>query len=140
MSDFDAAIAFVIAQEGGYVNDPRDPGGETKFGISKRAYPTLDIANLTVDDAKAIYKRDYWDALNLDSRPQGEALAILDTAVNCGIGRAQTFIKAAGTGSEFVVHLLSERLVVYSSFSAWPTYGHGWTNRIIRCAMAAANA
>jgi lysozyme family protein len=136
VNDFDACISFVITQEGGYVNDPADPGGETKFGISKRAYPAVDIAALTVDEAKAIYRRDYWDALDLDSRPYGEALAILDTAVNCGLARAKVYIATAKPGPEFAIHLLTERLYAYASFSAWPTYGHGWTARILRCAVA----
>lgn len=52
-------IARVIEREGGYVNDPDDPGGETKYGISKRSYPTLDIKNLTVEQASDIYMRDF---------------------------------------------------------------------------------
>ncbi|OXE36892.1 MAG: hypothetical protein CGW95_04725, partial [Phenylobacterium zucineum] len=54
---FDQAFEVLIGHEGGYTNNPQDPGGETKFGISKRAYPDQDIANLTLDAAKAIYKR-----------------------------------------------------------------------------------
>ena len=137
MNDFDACIAFVLTQEGGYVNDPNDPGGETKFGISKRAYPDEDIANLTIDRAKELYRRDYWDALGLDSRPYGEALAILDTAVNCGISRAKVFMATARPGPDFAIHLLTERLFAYAAFKAWPNYGHGWTARILRCAVAA---
>ena len=57
---FDDAFEALMAHEGGYANDPRDPGGETKYGISKRAYPAVDIRNLTLEAAKAIYKRDYW--------------------------------------------------------------------------------
>lgn len=60
MAKFEDAIDLVLENEGGYVNDPQDPGGETKYGISERAYPSLDIKNLTVDQAKAIYKRDFW--------------------------------------------------------------------------------
>lgn len=59
--NFEKAVAFVLRHEGGYTNDNRDPGGETKFGISKRAYPSLDIKNLTEEQAKVIYRRDYWD-------------------------------------------------------------------------------
>jgi len=60
MADFYQAIPITLANEGGYVNDPNDPGGETKYGISKRRYPNLDIKNLTVADATAIYLRDFW--------------------------------------------------------------------------------
>lgn len=82
MSDFDAAIGVVLGNEGGYVCDPADPGGETKYGISKRAYPELDIKNLTLDQAKDIYRRDFWRfsaVLNQDV-----ATKLLDMAVNFG--------------------------------------------------------
>lgn len=60
MADFNFAITIVIRNEGGYVNNPADPGGETKYGISKRSYPSVDIKNLTVDQAEDIYRRDFW--------------------------------------------------------------------------------
>ena len=60
---FDRIIEFTLQEEGGYVNNPADPGGMTKYGISKRSYPNLDIANLTIDQAKAIYERDFWNQL-----------------------------------------------------------------------------
>jgi len=63
---FQMAIDFVLPREGGYVNDPSDLGGETNFGISKRKYPTLNIKDLTMVDAIAIYRRDYWDRNSLD--------------------------------------------------------------------------
>ncbi len=59
--NFEKAMTFIFKWEGGYVNDGNDPGGETNFGISKRAYPNLDIKNLTKDEAKQIYYRDYWE-------------------------------------------------------------------------------
>ena len=68
---FDQCFDKLIAHEGGYVNDARDPGGETKYGISKRAYPQVDIKALTLDAAKEIYKRDYWDAMGIDQLPPG---------------------------------------------------------------------
>lgn len=60
MALFEDAIPTVIENEGGYVNNPADPGGETRYGISKRAYPNVDITNLTLDEAEAIYRRDFW--------------------------------------------------------------------------------
>ena len=56
MNNFDSAFTIILGSEGGYVNDPRDSGGETKYGIAKKFYPNLDIKNLTVEQAKAIYK------------------------------------------------------------------------------------
>ena len=60
MADFYQAIQIVLKNEGGYSNDPADPGGETNFGISKASYPNVDIRNLTVAEATAIYLQDYW--------------------------------------------------------------------------------
>jgi len=82
---FDRAFKAALGYEGGYVNDPKDPGGETKFGISKRAYPHLDIAALTLAEAKQIYYRDYWKTLNLQKVSSAViADEIFDTAVNMG--------------------------------------------------------
>lgn len=87
--NFDYAIQLVLKHEGGYVNDPHDPGGETKYGISKRSYPKVDIANLTVDQAKAIYKRDFWDPHFFDDiEDQKIATKIFDFTVNMGASRA----------------------------------------------------
>lgn len=60
MAEFNLAIPTVLENEGGYIFDKFDPGGETKFGISKRSYPALDIKNLTVEEATAIYLKDFW--------------------------------------------------------------------------------
>ena len=89
MANFDKAIDEVLVNEGGYINDPSDKGGETKFGISKRAYPNVDIKNLTTGEAKAIYKKDYWDKIKGDDiKSDLTAYEIFDTAVNMGIRTA----------------------------------------------------
>lgn len=96
MADFDLAIPTVLRHEGGYCNDCNDAGGETNFGISKRSYPDLDIACLTLDDAKAIYRRDFWDALCLDEiTDQAVATKLFDTAVLIGRSRAVKFLQRA---------------------------------------------
>src|SRR5690348_4888364 len=95
MSDFAAAVAFVLAREGGYVRDPADPGGETNYGISKRQYPSLDIPHLTRDQAISLYERDYWIPCNCDALDQGPALAVFDTAVNLGVAPATSMWDAA---------------------------------------------
>ena len=90
------AFDRLIQAEGGYVNDPLDRGGETKFGISKKAYPELDIANLSLEDARAIYKRDYWDKLRLDELQHPEiAEKIFDMAVNMGCAAAVLILQRA---------------------------------------------
>lgn len=91
MADFDAAIIKTIAHEGGarYTETPGDAGGATKYGISKRAYPQLDIANLNETQARDIYRADYWNAVHGDEiAAQGVAENLFDTAVNMGTGRA----------------------------------------------------
>lgn len=79
---FAAALELLLHFEGGYVNDPNDAGGETKYGISKRAYPNLDIASLTKSDAAEIYLRDYWDACRCSEMPEPLSLSVFDYAVN----------------------------------------------------------
>ncbi len=82
---FDLIIGMVLKHEGGYVNDPVDPGGETKYGISKRSYPFLDIKNLTLEQAKEIYYNEWYRALGLN-KVESDAVAqkILDLCVNVG--------------------------------------------------------
>jgi lysozyme family protein len=84
-ADFSRAIPFVLRHEGGYVNDPSDSGGETNFGISKASYPDLDIANLTVEQATAIYASDYWNGYG-EIDDQLLATKVFDMAVNAGPG------------------------------------------------------
>ena len=93
--NWEAAIAFVLAREGGYSNDPQDPGGETNFGISKKAYPNLDIKNLTVDQAKAIYQKDYWQVCKCDELASPFDMATFDCAVNQGTGKAIRLLQIA---------------------------------------------
>lgn len=90
------AVEVVLAHEGGYVNDPRDPGGETKWGISRRSYPELDIANLTREDAIAIYYRDFYAKYGY-GRLNDEAAAtkIFDMAVNMGPATAHRLLQEA---------------------------------------------
>lgn len=89
MAAFEVALGKVLQHEGGYVNDPKDPGGETKYGISKRQYPDLDIRNLDTQAAGRIYRRDYWEKIRGDDiKPQGVAENLFDFAVNAGVPRA----------------------------------------------------
>jgi hypothetical protein len=93
---FEFLVAIILKHEGGYVNDPSDPGGETNFGISKRAYPNIDIKNLTREQAKEIYKRDYYDRLGVGELSDLRlAYHYFDMGVNAGVGRAkQLMVKA----------------------------------------------
>ena len=84
MKNFNEIIEKVLEHEGGYVNDPTDLGGETKYGITKRFYPDVDIKNLTTEQAKEIYKKDYWDKNKVESLPQNLWHIYFDMCVNMG--------------------------------------------------------
>ena len=147
LDTFDVAVELILKHEGGYVNDPRDNGGETNFGISKRAYPHLDIRNLTREQAIAIYKRDYWDKCRCDEMPSGLALSVFDMAVNAGNNRAirilqyvlgvavdgiigsKTLEAASKSNDTDIYEYANQRLEFYQSLKTWPTFGRGWTRR-----------
>ena len=88
MSDFKTAILLTLVHEGGYVNNPDDPGGETNMGISKRQFPDLDIKNLTQDQAVEIYREGYWKELYSQIESQIIANKLFDLGVLFGVGTA----------------------------------------------------
>ena len=93
---FRHAVEFVLKHEGGYVNDPQDPGGETKYGISKRSYPQRDIRNLTREQAIEIYRQDWWDRYGYDRiRSLDVAAKVFDLAVNMGAPAAHRCLQRA---------------------------------------------
>ena len=98
MSKFDDIIEVVLEHEGGYVNDPKDPGGETNFGIAKRSHPDVDIKNLTKEGAKEIYKEVYWDKNKVESLPEELWHIYFDMCVNQGKSRAVKIIQRAVNG------------------------------------------
>ena len=131
-----------LRQDGGYTNDPQDPGGETKWGISKRANPDLDIANLSLGDAIMRYKIKYWDVfktfktapLDLDKADMAYAVAVFDTGVNCGVNRTHEWHKVAVKSKDPVRTLLGLRDFHYTNLKAGnPSLGKyykGWINRL----------
>lgn len=147
---FDQVFDKLINHEGGYVFNPHDPGGETKFGISKRSYPALDIASLTLADAKTIYRRDFWDRAQCDKLHPDLAFDLFDGAVNSGIGQAIRWLqRAVGVADDGVVGPLTlasinrendtsairarysgHRLDFMTRLSTWDVFGKGWARRI----------
>jgi lysozyme family protein len=146
---FDTVFDRVIGFEGGYTNDPKDPGGETKWGISKRSYPNLIIKELTRDDAKLIYKRDFWDVLEGDGIPDSIAYQLFDFAVNSSIQTAIRYLQRAlqvaddgyfgpiskqalndYTEPIIILKLNGERLDYMTRLKGWPDFGRGWAHRI----------
>ncbi len=93
--DFEAAMVQLFEDEGGYEDDPDDPGGETKYGIDKRTYPDLDIRALTKDDAAAIYFRDWWTPYAGYGLPAIVLVKCFNVAVNVGRGQANKFLQRA---------------------------------------------
>ena len=92
---FDDIIKVVLKHEGGYVNDPVDPGGETNFGIAKRSHPDVDIKNLTEEGAKEIYYQDYWMKNRVPQLPDNLKHIYFDMCVNQGRGRAVKILQQA---------------------------------------------
>ena len=92
---FDEIIGITLHHEGGYVHDPKDLGGETNFGIAKRFYPDVDIKNLTEDEAKEIYKQDYWVKNRVEELPENLRHIFFDMCVNQGRGTAVKILQRA---------------------------------------------
>lgn len=93
---FEKAVDYVIKNEGGYIFDEDDPGGETNYGISSRSYPHLDIKHLSLQDAKKIYFCDYWHKKGFEEIPDDAvATQVFDLSVNLGIRPAVTVLQRA---------------------------------------------
>jgi len=153
---FSRALEFVLRHEGAYVNDPQDPGGETNMGISKRAYPALDIANLTRNQAAAIYRADYWDRMQCDKFPEPLAIILFDSGVNQGTNAAVKMLQkalrvtqdgiigpmtiGAAQGADIkgmVAQFAAERGYRYGSTLNFERFGRGWMRRLIECVQEA---
>lgn len=163
---FDKAVDFILQVEGGskIVDDPQDPGGLTKWGISLAAYPDLGpsgIRRLTKAEAKAIYKRDYWIQASAPKLPSILRLPVFDCAVNQGVNRSSKILQTACNliGSRLVVDgkigpktmeaiknhdssylaavFMQERIRIYRSLSGWDRFGKGWERRVLLCAITA---
>lgn len=155
---FDDAFELIIGHEGGYSNDSRDNGGETNWGISQKAYPNLHIPSLTKDQAKHIYKSDYWDAIKGDYLPGRLATLVFDCAVNQGVGAATKMMqKSLGVNadgvigpktlsaaqsadlSDFAVKFGAERGLRYGQHEDFLIYGRGWMRRLLKTTLQVAN-
>ena len=124
------AKTWIIYIEGGLVRDKDDPGGETKYGISKRAYPNLDIASLTEDDALRIYKRDYWDKCDCDNLPYGMDLEVFDCAVNMGPNASMALMNNAPTYEDHILNRIERYINISAKNANLKKFFRGW---VIRC-------
>ena len=150
---FDVAFDKLLKHEGGYVNHPSDPGGETNFGITKRVAVengyTGDMKSMPVETAKQIYKRMYWDAVRADDLPYDIRYSVFDAAVNSGVSQSARWLqRACGVRDDGVIgpqtiraansmhadglkrRLLAQRLRFMAGLPTWPAFGRGWANRI----------
>lgn len=147
--NFLKAFAALLGNEGEYVNNPEDPGGETKFGISKRAYPNVDIKNLTPEKAMDIYYQDYWLPCACDRMQYALAFEVFDAAVNHGQAKSimllQQALGVADDGklgpisltklgqadlNDLLLRYQAYRLKFFTKLQKWDTFGRGWANRV----------
>lgn len=129
--NFETAVQIILKHEGGYVNDPADPGGETKYGISKRSYPKINIKTLSKAAAIEIYRNDYWEAAECDKAAKYFKLMIFDTAVNCGVSTAINFYENCTSLSHYTVKRISRYLNLCRRNSSLRKFLYGWINRTI---------
>ena len=146
---FEEAFSRLIVNEGGLSNVSGDAGGLTKYGISQRSYPDLDIGNLTIVEAKAIYLRDYWQRGGMDRYDSGLAFQVFDCSVNSGIGTAIRLLQRAvgvvedgvvgpmtlaaiqsRSVCEVIMRFSAERLLFLVKLSGWNDFGRGWARRV----------
>ena len=154
--NFDKCLEMLLALDGGFVNHPKDPGGITNLGVTKKVYDEWtgresteqEMRDLTPDDVAPIYKKNYWDRVKGDSLPSGLDWACFDWAVNSGSGRpakaVQRAVGATQDGAigpqtlglimekdpeEIINYVYGVRQDFYKSLKTFETFGRGWTRR-----------
>lgn len=152
--NFDMAFDRLIGHEGGYVNHPNDPGGETNWGVTVAVARANGYAgsmkDMPRDTAKEIYRRQYWDKAMAESMPPAVGFQVFDAAVNHGMSQAAKFLqRAAGVvvdgvigpktlaavndrdAAALVFLFNAEREQFYTDLKTWPTFGKGWSRRVV---------
>ena len=126
--NFDKAFQLTVGLEGGYSNDPRDPGGATRYGIAKKYHPQEDIENLTLDRAKEIYLAEYWIPVGCDNQAYPMDVCLFDGAVNPQRGGNKELLSQ---NPENWQELLLLRMVRYMKYSK-PEYVKGHLFRVLK--------
>lgn len=170
MADFETAVELILRHEGEFTLRRNDPGnwtggevgvGElkgTNLGISAAAYPNEDLRALTRERAKAIYRRDYWDAVRATELPHAVALVVFDMAVNAGVRAATLCLQRAlrvaddgvlgpvtlaaaarQAGVALLTRITRERILYYASLRNWPSEKKGWTQRTLETLLTASD-
>ena len=164
--NWEKCLKLILHHEGGYVNHPKDPGGETNLGVTKRVYEewggTKDMKDLTVEDVSPIYKKNYWDRIKGDELPSGLDLCVFDFGVNAGTGRAAKYLQRlvdttvdGGIGpnslravdehvsrwsiEQTIDDYQAERQKYYEKLKTFETFGRGWTRRVQETTKEAMN-
>jgi len=157
IQNFDKALKAVLVHEGGYVFNPKDPGGETNLGCTKAVWEehcghpvdTKTMKALTPADVGPLYKNKYWDKIKGDDLPSGVDYVVFDAAINSGSGRAAKWLQACvgvepdgGIGpktlaavrafnpEQLIKDYSKRRLSFLSDLSTWETFGRGWAKRV----------
>ena len=161
---FARALDHVFRWEGGFSDDPADPGGATRFGITRatladwrgEAVSVADVRALGRDEAAAIYRARYWDACRCAEMPPGLDLLLFDAAVNQGAGRAVRILQAAlrvrqdgevgpvtqnaarsADPRAVIVEFAARRMQAYGMLATFPRFGLGWSRRLMDGVAAA---
>jgi len=155
--NFEQCLALVLKHEGNFVNHPKDPGGMTNLGVTKRVWeewvghPVDEAAMraLSVQDVAPLYKKNYWDKIKGDQLPMGVDYACFDLAVNSGVGRAAKILQQAlgvsadgaigpttldavakANPRDLATEICDLRLNFLQSLPTFATFGKGWTRRV----------
>jgi lysozyme family protein len=164
--NWEQCFALVLKNEGGYVNNPKDPGGPTNLGVTQKVWESYvghpvsedDMRDLKPDDVGPLYKQMYWDKIRGDELPLGVDYACFDLSVNSGVGRAAKILQTAlGVSVDGVIGqatmdaletcnprevataICDHRLAYLQSLPLFGTFGKGWSNRIAEVEKTAFN-
>ena len=164
--NFIDALAAVLHHEGGFVNHPKDPGGMTNLGVTKRVWEEWvghevdekTMRALTPETVAPMYKAKYWDKIRGDDLPDGVDYAVFDASINSGPGRAAkwlqtavgavpdgaigagTLAKVAAMDAKAIIEKYQEtRLAFLKSLPTWDTFGKGWERRVAEVGEAASH-
>jgi len=159
ISNWEKSFAEMIKSEGGFVNDSRDAGGATNWGVTKAVWEAWvkhpvtvdDMKQLTQDQVKPLYKKNYWDAVHGDDLPIGVDFLVFSFGVNAGTGRSikilQTSLGTVADGAigpntlkkiqeadakDLIEKFSAAKILFYKSLSTFATFGRGWVNRVER--------
>jgi lysozyme family protein len=155
--DFDTAVNHILRYEGVDSDDPLDSGGRTRFGIAQASHPDIDVPNITIDEAKDIYRREYWVKARCDAMPEMLQLPVFDCAVNCGVAATFKMLQRAlgvtddgkigpvtlkamakAVPSELWTRFMAERALHYARSKQVDHFGRGWMRRLMDVALLSA--